>query len=77
MMTYRSDLIRIELARRNMTHEDLEKQSGVSRATISTIVNNQAVDPKLSTLTKIGNALGLTLIDLLTPETVTVEAIAA
>jgi transcriptional regulator with XRE-family HTH domain len=69
MALYRDDLIRMELARRRMRHEDLEKASGVSRGTISTIVNGQLpdgqpTDPRVSTLEKIAKALDIKLADL-------------
>jgi transcriptional regulator with XRE-family HTH domain len=64
----------MELARRRMKHEDLEKASGVSRATISTIVNGQSADPRVSTLEKIAKALGIKMADLFTQEDARVDA---
>lgn len=69
MVAYRDDIIRMELARRQMRHEDLEKASGVSRSTISVIAsgrltNGQPADPRVSTLEKIALALELKLSDL-------------
>jgi len=79
MATYRDDIIRMELARRRMRHEDLEKASGVSRATISMIVNGQSAngqptDPKVSTLEKIAKALDIKLADLFAEEDARMDA---
>ena len=62
-MNYRDDVIRMEIARRQMRHEDLETASGVSRTTISAIANG-STDPRVSTLKRIADALGLKMSDL-------------
>lgn len=67
-VAYRHDLIRVELARKNMRHEELAQKSGVNRSTISGIVNGKT-DPLVSTLAKIANALGISLSQLFTENT--------
>lgn len=57
---YRADLIRAEIGRQKMTHEELAEKSGVNRTTISGIVNEKS-DPLVSTLQKIATALGINL----------------
>lgn len=46
---------------KNMTQEELEKKSGVSRQTISAIENNDEYQPKVGTLMAIAKALETTV----------------
>ncbi|MEE0404488.1 helix-turn-helix transcriptional regulator [Megasphaera elsdenii] len=50
---------------KKMTHKELSKKSGVSRATISKIENGETVEVKLSTIEAISNALDVNWIELI------------
>lgn len=57
-MGYRVKEIR---ERKNMTQEELERKSGISRQTISAIENDKYTDVKVGTLLAIANALDTTV----------------
>lgn len=57
-MGYRVKEIRKQ---RNMTQEELERKSGISRQTISAIENDKVSDVKVGTLLAIANALETTV----------------
>lgn len=57
-MSYRLKEIREE---KNMTQEELEKLSGVSRQTISAIENNDGYQAKVGTLMALAQALNTTV----------------
>lgn len=59
-MTIHSKELRLKM---DISIRELEKKSKVPRSTISNIENNQ-VDPKISTLCKIAKALNCTLDDI-------------
>lgn len=46
---------------KNMTQEELERTSGISRQTISAIENEKVSDVKVGTLLALANALGTTI----------------
>ena len=57
-MGYRVKEIREQ---RNMTQEELERKSGISRQTISAIENDKVTDVKVGTLLAIASALETTV----------------
>ena len=57
-MAYRLKEIREE---KNLTQEELEKRSGVSRQTISAIENNDGYQAKVGTLMALAKALDTTV----------------
>ena len=66
-MGYRVKEIREQ---KNMTQEELEKLSGVSRQTISAIENNDEYQAKVGTLLAIAKALGTSVDTLFFPKAV-------
>lgn len=57
-MSYRIKEIREQ---KEMTQEELETKSGISRQTISALENDKLQDAKVGTLVAIANALGTTI----------------
>ena len=66
-MGYRVKKLREE---KNMTQEELEKKSGVSRQTISAIENDKAGSVKIGTLLAIAKALDTTVDCIFFPDAV-------
>ena len=58
---YRDDKIRAAQAAKNWTDEQLAEAAGLGRTTVLMVTNGKAEDPKLSTLSAIADALGLSL----------------
>ena len=64
---YRTDLIRIALAKKDWTQEQLADESGLSRPTVSAIVNGKS-GVLLESLTAVARALDIPLRELFTEE---------
>ena len=64
---HNSELIRVEMARKNITGEQLAAMSGLSRPTITKIVHGKTVLP--SKLKAAADVLGVSMEDLFTPKT--------
>jgi transcriptional regulator with XRE-family HTH domain len=63
---YRDDKIRAVQAAKKLTDQELAEAAGVGRTAVSQITNGQW-DGRLSTLRKVGDALGLSLQELFEP----------
>jgi transcriptional regulator with XRE-family HTH domain len=61
---YRDDKIRIAISEKGISVTKLAALAGLTRQTVAPIVDGSAKDPKLSSLTRIANALGIPLPDL-------------
>ncbi len=57
--------LRTERRRAALTQEELAKQAGVGVATIARIEGGEITEPRVSTLRKLANALGIEARDLL------------
>jgi transcriptional regulator with XRE-family HTH domain len=62
---YRTDLIRIAMAKKNWTQETLADEAGLSRPTVSDLVNEKR-SPTLDSLSAVAKALDIPLSDLFT-----------
>lgn len=58
-MSALTDFVRGELARQNMSQQDLAERSGIADATLSRILNEQVDEPKGGQIARIAKALGI------------------
>lgn len=66
---YRADKLAAAKAVKKVRYEDIAEATGLTRQTVADVCEGRVKDVRLSTLTAIGEFLGLTLHDLTEAET--------